>query len=137
MNLKRKIKDFITAKHKNSIANSMGWVTIYITGKGDFREDVGRKLEDSDLKLMPGYTGGSTGETDLITDMYWIDDKIKIRDVKEAVGSKLIWKHRLRFYTSLESFIESQNTKKNTGEFTAEERALLAEIQASVYREAS
>lgn len=115
----------------------MGWITIYITGKGDFREDVGRKLEDSDLKLMPGYTGGSVGETNLITDMYWIDEKTTLREVKEAIGSKLIWKYRLRFYDSLESFIESQNTRKTTSEFTAEERALLAEIQASVYREAS
>jgi hypothetical protein len=115
----------------------MGWVTIYITGKGDFREDVGRKLEDSDLKFMPGYTGGSSGEGELISDMYWIDERVNVREVKEAIGSKLIWKYRLRFYTSLESFIESQNTRKPSAEFTAEERALLAEMQASVYQKAS
>jgi hypothetical protein len=115
----------------------MGWVTIYITGKGDFRQDVGKRLEDSDLKLMPGYTGGPVGESEQITDMYWIDDKVTIREVKEVIGSKLVWKYRLRFYTSLESFIESQNPRKTSSEFTAEERALLAEIHASVYREAS
>src|SRR5687768_1073542 len=115
----------------------MGWVTIYITGKGDFRAEAGRKLEDSDLKFMPGYTGGSSGEGDLISDMYWIDEKVNVREVKEAIGSKLIWKYRLRFYTSLESFIESQNARKPSSEFTAEERALLAEMQASVYQKAS
>jgi hypothetical protein len=113
----------------------MGWSTLYITGKGDFREDVGEKLENSDLKLMPGYTGGAQAG-DLYHDMYWVDDKVKLREVKEAIGSKLVWKYRLRFYTSLEAFIESQNPKTNSTEFTAEERALLAEIQA-VYREAS
>jgi hypothetical protein len=115
----------------------MGWVTLYITGKGDFREEAGKKLEDSDLKLMPGYTGGSAGEGNLISDMYWIDEKVSIREVKEAIGSKLVWKYRLRFYTSLEAFIESQNTKKSSTEFTAEESALLAEMQASVFRVAS
>jgi hypothetical protein len=113
----------------------MQWVTIYITGKEDFREEVARKLENSDLKYMPGYNGGS-GTTDLISDMYWIDEKVKLRELKEAIGSKLIWKYRLQFYTTLEAFIESQNTKQKA-DFSAEERALLAEMVASVYREAS
>ena len=107
----------------------MGWVTLYITGKEDFREDVGEKLEDSNLKLMPGYTGGvQTG--DQYHDMYWVDETVKLRDVKEVIGSKLVWKYRLKFYTSLEDFVESQNPKKST-EFTAEERALLAEIKST------
>jgi hypothetical protein len=108
----------------------MGWVTLYITGKEDFREDVGEKLEDSSLKLMPGYTGG-TQTGDQFHDMYWIDDTVKLRDVKGAIGSKLVWKYRLQFYTSLEAFVESQNPKKNATEFTAEERALLAEIKST------
>jgi hypothetical protein len=114
----------------------MGWVTIYITGKTDFREDVGEKLEDSDLNIMPGYTGGS-GDPELVTDMYWVDESIKLRQLKEAIGSKLIWKHRLQFYASLEAFLESQNANRNSSELNAEEKALLSEITASVYREAS
>lgn len=115
----------------------MGWVTLYITGKEDFREEVGKKLEDSDLNVMPGYTGGATVESGLYSDMYWIDEKLKLRELKEEIGSKLVWKYRLNFYTSLESFIESQNKKKSSSDFTAEERALLEEIQAHVYRAAS
>jgi hypothetical protein len=115
----------------------MGWATFYITGKSDFQEEVSKKLEHADLKTMPGYTGASSGDPALSSDMYWVDEKIKLREFKEAIGSKLIWKHRLKFYTSLEAFIDSQNTKKNTSEFTAEERALIAQMQATVYREAS
>jgi hypothetical protein len=114
----------------------MGWVTIYITGKTDFREDVGKRLEDSDLKLMPGYTGGS-GDPEVFNDLYWVDEKVKLRELKEAIGSKLIWKHRLQFYTTLEAFVESQNARRNSTEFTTEEKALLEEMVASVYREAS
>lgn len=114
----------------------MGWTTIYITGKGDFREDVREKLDGADLKLMPGYLGGS-GDGMIVSDMYWVDEKIKLRQVKEAIGSKLIWKYRLTFYATLEAFIESQNPKMNSNEFTAEERALLEQAQASEYRFAS
>lgn len=115
----------------------MGWITVYITGKGDFREEVGSKLEDSDLKLMPGYTGGPAGEGDLYHDLYWVDDRVSLRELKESIGSKTLFRYRLRFYSSLEAFIESQNTKKKSTEFTAEERALLNEMQSSLYRHAS
>jgi hypothetical protein len=108
----------------------MGWVTIYITGKGDFREDVRGKLEDSDLELMPGYMGGSFGEPELTADMYWVDEKITLREIKEAIGSKLVWRYRLRFYNSLESFIESQNSKKNAYELSDEEQALLNQFSS-------
>jgi hypothetical protein len=111
----------------------MQWVTIYITGKDDFREEVSKRLESSDLKYMPGYNGGSA---ETFSDMYWIDERVDLREFKEAIGSKLIWKYRLRFFTSLEAFIESQN-KTQKADFSAEERALLAEMVASVYREAS
>lgn len=112
----------------------MQWITIYITGKDDFKEEVSKRLESSDLKYMPGYNGGSGDEA--FSDMYWVDERVDLREFKEAIGSKLIWKYRLRFYTSLEAFIESQN-KTQKADFSAEERALLAEMVASVYREAS
>lgn len=114
----------------------MGWVTVYITGNADFREDVNRKLEDSDLAWMPGYNGAQTNN-ELFSDLYWVDEIVTLRELKEAIGSKLVWKYRLRFFNTLEAFIESQNSKKNNSEFTAEERALLEEIATSFYREAS
>src|SRR5688572_10076593 len=105
----------------------MGWTTLYITGKSDFREEVRDKLNGSDLDIMPGYTGDLTSPQD-IHDLYWIDEKVKLRELKEAIGSKLIWKYRLRFFPSLEDFIEAQNkNKKNALELTAEDLALLEE----------
>lgn len=109
----------------------MGWITVYITGKSDFREDVLKKLESSDLNFMPGYTGASA-EADTY-ELYWLDEKITIRKFKEAVGGKIVWKYRLRFFTNLEAFIESQNPKKEALDFTPEENALLAKMQASEY----
>jgi len=100
----------------------MGWITVYITGKIDFRDEVLKKLENSNVNFMPGYTGASS---DMDThDLYWLDEKVDLRKFKEAIGSKLIWKYRLNFFTSLEAFIESQNKKKEA-QSVAEENSIL------------
>ena len=110
----------------------MGWNTVYITGKADFREEVLRKLEGSSVNFMPGNTGASS---DMDThDLYWLDDKVDLKTFKQAIGSKLIWKYRLNFFTSLEAFIESQRNKNKEDGFTAEESALLLKIQEAEYR---
>lgn len=124
---KMKLKLSPESKRKKS----MGWITIYITGKADFREEVTKKLESSHVNFMPGYTGASS---DMDThDLYWLDEKVDLRTFKEAIGSKLIWKYRLRFFTSLEAFIESQKNKKKELELTAEENALLLKMQETEF----
>ena len=92
----------------------MGWITVYITGKADFRDEVLARLEGSDVNFMPGNTGASS---DMDThDLYWLDEKEDIKDFKRAIGSKLIWKYRLNFFTSLEAFIESQKNSRKARE---------------------
>jgi hypothetical protein len=115
---------------QNSIELTMGWSTLYITGKGDFREEVREKLEQSNLKVMPGYTGMVSEEE--VHDLYWVDDKVNVRDFKAAIGSKLIWNYRLHFFPSFEAFIESQNKAKDKTELTAEELAMIAGIKTMV-----
>lgn len=82
----------------------MNWTTLYITGRADFRGDVLKKMESSKLAFMPGYLGRSLENE--FHDLYWISDKHSLREVKEAVGSKLIWKFRLRFFRELEDFLQ-------------------------------
>lgn len=100
----------------NIRSKEVNWTTLYIKGRSDFRHDVLRKLSHSELNFMPGYTGNSIN---ILHDMYWVDDQIAIRTVKEVIGGKLVWKYRLRFYTSLESFIESNNTIDSTADTDA------------------
>jgi hypothetical protein len=102
----------------------MNWTTIYITGKPEFREEVKKRLEHSDLKFMPGYIGSSSGQDDL----YWLDADTELRLFKEAIGGKTIWKYRLRFFESLEEFLEYKNTKP-TSELTPEDIALIDEMR--------
>jgi len=84
----------------------MNWNTIYITGRDGFREDVRRKLDHSHLNYMPGYIDNSM--SCVMHDLFWLEESINLRTFKEAIGSKLIWKYRLRFFPNLEAFVQSQ-----------------------------
>lgn len=105
----------------------MNWITIYIKGRGDFREEVRRKLEHSELKVMPGNIGYPE-DSPHICDLYWMDEKVELREIKKVIGARTIWKYRLRFYNSLESFIESQNANE-TIEFTSDEQESIDSIR--------
>lgn len=109
----------------------MGWITVYITGKSDFREEVLKKLEASEVNFMPGYTGSSSDMEP--HDLYWLDEKVDLRTFKEAIGSKLVFKYRLNFFTSLEAFIESQRNKNRVGDPAAEENDLPFNMQTAGY----
>lgn len=101
----------------------MNWSTLYISGKEGFREDVLKNLNDSDFAFMQGYSEAN----DLA--LYWIDEKANLRDFKKAIGSKVVFKYRLQFFTSVEEFIESaRNVKSNS--FTKEEQALIRKMKA-------
>jgi hypothetical protein len=106
----------------------MNWNTIYITGSEGFKEEVRKKLEHADLKYMPGNIGSSADEgTD---DLYWLDAATDLRLFKEAIGGKLVWKHRIRFFASLEDFLEYQNTKNTSINLTPEDHALMDEMRS-------
>jgi len=122
----QKIKHRFIDISKTILGIKMNWNTIYITGKSDFREDVRKRLEHTDLKFMPGYIDNSTTST--IHDLYWIDDKAAVRNFKEAIGSKLVWKYRLQFYDCLEKFIQSQN-ESQSADFTSEELSMIEEVK--------
>jgi hypothetical protein len=107
----------------------MNWNTIYITGRSDFREEVRRKLEHSDVNFMPGYVDNSVSR--FMHDLYWLDEKVDLRMFKEAIGSKLIWKYRLNFYMNLEEFIQARNKKENSLALTKEDLDLIAAMQSA------
>lgn len=88
----------------------MGWVTVYIRGKSGFKSEVGNQLQSSGFAHMPGFAS----EKGLA--LYWIHDLNKLREFKKAIGSKTIFKYRLRFYTTVEEFVESKYNTSATPE---------------------
>ncbi len=105
----------------------MDWITLYISGKPGFKQEAGRKLEQSKLKLMPGYIGNSASGSNY--DMYWVEKQTSLRAFKLAVGAKAIWRYRIKFYLSLEEFIQSQEGEST--DFTEGDKALIKEMRKS------
>jgi hypothetical protein len=97
----------------------MSWNTIYITGKPGFKEEVSKSLEDSD-SVMPGSTGN-----DQEVSLFWIDNTLLLRAFKKEIGSKIVFKYRLQFFSSLEELQRQQ--EKNTS-LTPREEAMIREM---------
>ena len=77
---------------------------------------------------MPGFMEARHGAW--FNDLYWLDGTVDLRKFKETVSAKLIWKHRLHFFTSLEDFLHSQEARRAT-EFTSREREMIDEMRAA------
>jgi hypothetical protein len=98
----------------------MNWITIYITGKKGFQQEILRAIEGSDLKIIPGTTGN---EKDV--SLFWIDESLNLRDLKKAIGSKIVFKYRLHFYDTLE---DTQKATRDNQEFTDDEYSMIREM---------
>lgn len=106
----------------------MSWTTVYIVGKSDFRQELRRKLEYSSIPFMPGFIE-STSDHDPC-DLYWLDGSVDLRLFKETIGAKIIWKYRLRFFSTLEEFNASRQKQQETS-FTSREREMINEMRAA------
>lgn len=65
--------------------------------------------------------GKSGSEDELV--MYWLPDTLVLRRLKEAIGSKLIFKYRLRFINNLNDHL--QDDHEPSDEFSFSEHALV------------
>lgn len=84
----------------------MGWVTVYIRGKSGFKSDVQHQLEHARIDYLPGFAN-ERGVA-----LYWIPEDLSLRDFKKAIGAKTVFKHRLKFFTSVEEFVETKFNKR-------------------------
>ena len=103
----------------------MGWKTIYIHGKTGCGPEIMRHMEHSD---MPGTVEGEPN-----IGLYWVDEKTTLRSFKEAIGSKTIFKYRLRFFSSLEKLNDFYDDKPSES-LTAQEEAMIRTMSAEETR---
>lgn len=107
----------------------MDWKNLYIVGNPGFKKEVARKLEHAKEEYMPGFIGNDAATTEY--EMYWIAQADDLRDFKYAIGAKTIWKYRIRFYETLESFIAAQDNTAHSGSLTDQDMALIDEMRKS------
>ena len=102
----------------------MGWVTLYISGKPDFEQEVLHQLGRSGFSFLPG----SSDESELA--LYWVNDTAKLRDFKKAIGAKTVFKYRLLFYPSVEAYHAELDKGTNPNAFTKHEKAMIRKMKA-------
>ena len=95
----------------------MGWITVYIRGKSGFEQDVLDRLNGSDFPFMPG----TSYEKGLM--LCWIPDQKTVRSFKQVIGSKIVFRYRLLFYTNVEALIEQRHNEKTEQRLKTEEEA--------------
>ena len=96
----------------------MSWVTVYIKGRKNFQKEVLLKLERTWLQ------GSYEANNDLL--MFWIEDASKLRSLKIAIGSKLIFKYRLHFFTDLDFHLKAE--KRQSTEFSTVETEMVTKM---------
>lgn len=100
----------------------MSWTTVYIRGRPDFQSAVVSKLEG--LWLL----GSPETEDGLL--MYWLPDKVLLKTLKRAIGSKILWKYRLHFITNLNNHLQQYHSYQ----LSVEEREMINKM-ARLYNE--
>lgn len=56
-------------------------------------------LDKSDLIEGKDYIQGLAGDDHAL---YWINDHVTLRDFKLAIGAKFVFKHRMRFFNTID-----------------------------------
>ena len=79
-------------------------IPIYIkkhkeSENSNFKDDIYRKLYKT-LNIGDHYIPGEHMSDNTV--LYWITSRITVRDLKKAIGHKIIFEHRLRFYSDIE-----------------------------------
>ena len=104
---------------------NMEWVMIYLEGKPGFIDEVVENLDRSKVRYMSG-----APESESLY-LFWIDEKLSLRDFKKAIGSKTVFKYRLCFFSSIEHYLESKKSNKEIV-FTPREQELSTEYLRKV-----
>jgi hypothetical protein len=99
------------------------WEMIYISGKPGFINNLFKQLQHADIATLPGSTEGSQIAA------IWVLKGTDLRELKIALGSKFVFKYRLRFFQSYSDLtgIEEPKPQQN---FTKNEREMIRKMIA-------
>lgn len=87
------------ARKKKILPN---WIPVYVTGRDGFAEKLTEALTQSSYPFMPGYYYDSSAST--AHTLVWLDDNVSLKKYKQAIGPRIIWKYRIRFFRTLPEF---------------------------------
>lgn len=100
--------------------------TIYIKGIKKYNTSIYKGLRKSDLVEGKDYIIGLGG---IDYALYWIDESLKLKDFKLSIGADYVWKHRMRFFETIDEVLPK---KEEMGDINHDE--IMARVKDSIYK---
>jgi hypothetical protein len=97
--------------------------TIYIKGIKKYKVSIIKGLNKSSLIDGLDYIQGLAGEDYAL---YWLRENLELREFKLAIGAKFVFKHRMRFFNTIE---EMNPPKRDDGLWSESEINLMDRIK--------
>jgi hypothetical protein len=101
---------------------SIGWKTLYITGRSEFDQIVLDYLKKLEIDFMTG----SFNEEGLY--LLWVAENFDLKLLKRAIGGKVIFRYRLRFFFNVNSFVTSIDKGKRRHHFTPDQEQMFRNL---------
>lgn len=100
--------------------------TIYIKGIKKYKVSLIKGLGKSNLIEGIDFIQGLAGNDYAL---YWINENLDLREFKLAIGAKYVWKHRMRFFNT----IEEMNPVVEIDGLTASDLAFMKRIKDEIF----
>lgn len=101
---------------------TMAWRTLYVTGRRRFESELLEALNRSGEHFLTG-SFDTTG-----TYLFWVTDDFSIATLKCVIGSRQIFKYRMRFFDEVESFLSFKDIHKKMHRFTPEQEQMFRDL---------
>jgi hypothetical protein len=62
------------------------------------------------------------------TYLFWITDDLVLYDLRKSIGSKIIFKYRIRFFSAIDAFMSSKESGKRNHSFTSDQEHMFREL---------
>lgn len=100
----------------------MTWKIVYVTGREGFDEELATNLRGSEINFLPGSFDAEG------TYLVWVTEDALLADIKKTVGTRTIFKYRMRFFPTVIDLQAARGKRKAKYEFTAEQESMFREL---------
>jgi hypothetical protein len=102
----------------------MAWKTLYVTGRPGFDRELLSSLEKTDSHYLTGSFNDDN------TYLFWVTESFEVQKLKYAIGSKVLFRYRLRFFFGVDAFISSRDLGKRNHQFTSVQEQMFRDLNS-------
>jgi hypothetical protein len=100
----------------------MAWRTLYVAGREGFNHVLTEGLHESGEDYLTG-SFNSDG-----TYLFWVTDTFDLDNLKSTIGSRKLFKFRIRFFTDIDMFKWFMTRSARSHRFTAAQEQMFRDL---------